>query len=204
MPPRGSMPRSSFAIAMKDYTFIRPGIAVSISAAVIVVSLIIGFKLILDLGRNRASIEQAGHTVRTLHRYNAAAEVWRQMAAGGDPEMQRPEARALRDSIQRTLTAELGALRATLADSADQGLVDQIIAGFSGGADLTREAREAMILLLAHQDNAIFQAAEASQRAVFLAAVLLGLSVLAAGLLVVPMAWLYIRYKRGALIDVKV
>ena len=32
-PPRMSMPRSSFAIAMKDYTLIRPGIAVTISAA---------------------------------------------------------------------------------------------------------------------------------------------------------------------------
>jgi hypothetical protein len=204
MPPRGSMPRSSFAIAMKDYTFIRPGIAVSISAAVIVISLIIGFKLIVDLGQNRASIERAGHTVRTLHRYSAAAEVWRQMAEGGDPELQRPEARALRDSIQRSLTGELSELRNTLADSSDRGLVDQIIAGFSARADLTRESREAMILLLAHQDNAIFEAAEASQRAVLLAAILLGLSILAAGLLVVPMAWLYIRYKRGAVIDVKV
>jgi hypothetical protein len=37
-----------------------------------------------------------------------------------------------------------------------------------------------------------------------LAAVLLALTVLAAGMLVIPMAWLYIRYKRGATIEVRV
>lgn len=50
----------------------------------------------------------------------------------------------------------------------------------------------------------MFGAAAASQRAVLFAAILLGLSVLAAGMLVVPMAWLYIRYKRGATIEVKI
>jgi hypothetical protein len=61
-----------------------------------------------------------------------------------------------------------------------------------------------MIVLLAHQDNAMFQAAETSQRGVLLAAGLLGLTILAAGTLVIPMAWLYIRYKRGATIEVKI
>ena len=37
-----------------------------------------------------------------------------------------------------------------------------------------------------------------------LAALLLALTILAAGMLVVPMAWLYIRYKRGATIEVQV
>jgi hypothetical protein len=37
-----------------------------------------------------------------------------------------------------------------------------------------------------------------------LSAALLGLTVLAAGMLVIPMAWLYVRYKRGAVIEVKV
>ena len=37
-----------------------------------------------------------------------------------------------------------------------------------------------------------------------LAAVLLALTVLAAGTLVVPMAWLYLRHNRGATIEVKV
>lgn len=47
--PRLSMPRSSCAIAMKDYTFIRPGIAVIISAATLVVALIFGLDLIASL-----------------------------------------------------------------------------------------------------------------------------------------------------------
>lgn len=50
----------------------------------------------------------------------------------------------------------------------------------------------------------MFGAAAASQRAVLCAAILLGLSVLAAGMLVVPMARLYIRYQRGATIEVKI
>jgi hypothetical protein len=61
-----------------------------------------------------------------------------------------------------------------------------------------------MIVLLHDQDTALFDAAEASQRGVLLAAVLLALTILAAGLLIVPMAWLYVRYKRGAAIEVKV
>ena len=55
-----------------------------------------------------------------------------------------------------------------------------------------------------NQDNRLFEAAAASQQAVLLAAVLLALTVLAAGMLVLPMAWLYIRYKQGATIEVKV
>jgi hypothetical protein len=61
-----------------------------------------------------------------------------------------------------------------------------------------------MIVLLAKQDSAMFHAAQTSQNAVLLAAALLGLTVVAAGMLVIPMAWLYIRYKRGATIEVKV
>jgi hypothetical protein len=57
--------------------------------------------------------------------------------------------------------------------------------------------------LLARQDATLFEAAETSQRGVLLAAVLLALTILAAGLLIVPMAWLYVRYKRGAAIEVK-
>ena len=30
------------------------------------------------------------------------------------------------------------------------------------------------------------------------------MTILAAGMLVIPMAWLYIRYKRGATIEVKI
>jgi hypothetical protein len=60
-----------------------------------------------------------------------------------------------------------------------------------------------MIVLLARQDDRMFDAAQASERAILLSAVLLALTVLAAGMLVVPMAWLYLRYKRGATIEVR-
>jgi hypothetical protein len=50
----------------------------------------------------------------------------------------------------------------------------------------------------------MFHAAQISQHAVLLSAALLGLTVVAAGMLVIPMAWLYIRHKRGATIEVKV
>jgi len=48
----------------------------------------------------------------------------------------------------------------------------------------------------------MLEAVGVSQRAVLLSAVLIALTVVAAGTLVVPMAWLYIRFKRGALIRV--
>ena len=47
--PRPSTGRSSFAVAMKDYTLIRPGIAVTISAVTLTLSLVIGLWLIFSL-----------------------------------------------------------------------------------------------------------------------------------------------------------
>ena len=67
----------------------------------------------------------------------------------------------------------------------------------------TMNARQSMTILLGRQDAALFDAAETSQQGGLLAALLLGLTVIAAATLVVPMAWLYIRYKRGATIEVK-
>ena len=203
--PRPSMPRSSFAIAMKDYTLIRPGVAVTISAATLVVALVIGLDLISSLNRAAATIDRGARTVQTLHRYNAGLEVWRQMATSSDPAYRRPEALALRDSVRSALERQLGGLGPTLENPADQELVRTVLQGLSNtnpGAGV--DARQAMIVLLAHQDAAMFQAAATAQRGVLLAAVLLALTVLAAGMLVIPMAWLYIRYKRGATIEVKI
>jgi len=59
-----------------------------------------------------------------------------------------------------------------------------------------------MVVVLARQDDAMLQAVGVSQRAVLLSALLIALTVVAAGTLVVPMAWLYMRFKRGALIQV--
>ncbi len=199
------MPRSSFAIAMKDYTFIRPGIAVTISAATLVVALTFGLDLIHSLRHASFTLRSGAQAVQALHRYNAGLEVWRQMATSPDPAYKRPEAVAQRDSIREALRTELAKLGNSLANPIDQDLVRTVLGGLtSTDVGVGTQARQAMIVLLAHQDAAMFDAAETSQRGVLLAAVLLALTVLAAGMLVVPMAWLYVRYKRGATIEVKV
>lgn len=204
LPPRPSVGRSSFAIAMKDYTFIRPGVAVTISAAVLVAALVVGILLIGSLGRAARTVRQGGQTAQTLHRYNAALEVWRQLAAGGDSTLRRPEARALRDSLRTDLRDNFARLQESLASEVDSSLVRTILEGLAtGDVEMGGAARQSMIVLLARQDSAMFQAAATSQRAVLFSAALLGLTVLAAGLLVVPMAWLYVRYKRGATIEVR-
>jgi hypothetical protein len=203
--PRASMPRSSFAMAMKDYTFVRPGIAVTVSAATLVVALILGLDLIRSLRAAAASVDQGAHASQTLHRYNAGLEVWRQMATSADPGYRRPEAIAQRDSIRRALRLELAALGRSFTARDDQQLTHAVLAGLTSRDPATgTTSRQAMVVLLAHQDAALFAAAAAAQRGVLLAAVLLALTVLAAGMLVVPMAWLYVRHKQGGVIAVKV
>lgn len=204
-PPRMSMPRSSFAIAMKDYTFIRPGIAVTISAATLVTALIIGVLLIKSLAHASATVSRGAQASEMLHRYNARYEVWRSMATSSDPMYKGNEAVAQRDSIRIGLQGELSRFGSSLAGAQEKDLVQQVLEGLSStDAATTTKARQAMIVLLHDQDTALFDAAEASQRGVLLAAVLLALTILAAGLLIVPMAWIYVRYKRGAAIEVKV
>ena len=205
LPPRPSVGRSSFAVAMKDYTFIRPGIAVSISAATLVLALAVGVWLIVSLRSAATTVESGARTVETLHKYNAGLEVWRQMVTSTDPAYKRPEALAQRDSIGRALREQLARLATEMSDPTDQERVQQVLEGLTRtDPTIGTEARQAMIVLLAKQDAAMFKAAETSQKAVLLAAALLGLTVVAAGMLVIPMAWLYIRYKRGAVIEVKV
>jgi len=199
------MPRSSFAIAMKDYTLIRPGIAVTISAATLVAALIIGVLLIQSLAHASATVSRGAQASEMLHRYNARYEVWRSMATSSDPMYKGAQVVAQRDSIREALQGELSRFGASLAAAQEKDLVQQVLEGLSStDAATTTKARQAMIVLLHDQDTALFDAAEASQRGVLLAAVLLALTILAAGLLIVPMAWLYVRYKRGAAIEVKV
>jgi hypothetical protein len=198
------MPRSSFAIAMKDYTFIRPGIAVTISAATLVAALVIGVLLIKSLAHASATVDRGARASEVLHRYNARYEVWRGMATSTDPTFQRPEAQAQRDSLRNDLQLELSRFGNGLPSQQEKDLVQQVLEGLaSTDYQTTNKARQAMIVLLARQDATLFEAAETSQRGVLLAAVLLALTILAAGLLIVPMAWLYVRYKRGAAIEVK-
>ena len=192
-------------MAMKDYTFIRPGVAVTLSALVLIAALLVGVMLIGSLSNAAGTVRRGGETAQTLHRYNAALEVWRSLAASGEGAAVRPEAVQLRDSLRGELRDRFGRLQASFDNPTDSALVHSILEGLAAGdVELTGEARQSMIVLLARQDSALFHAAGTSQRAVLFSAVLLGLTVLAAGLLVVPMAWLYVRFKRGATIEVKV
>jgi hypothetical protein len=205
LPPRPSVGRSSFAIAMKDYTFIRPGIAVTISAVTLLVAFIFGIDLIHSLQRASQTAQRGARVSQSLHSYSAAYEVWHQMATSPDPAYKRPEAITQRDNLRERLRTQLVGLATTLPDSADQEQVRTILLGLATTEPTANTAaRQAMTVLLGSQDAALFDAAEASQHGVLLAAVLLGLTVVAAGTLVIPMAWLYIRFKRGATIEVKV
>jgi len=204
-PSRPSVGRSSFAIAMKDYTFIRPGIAVTLSAVTLALALVIGLWLILSLREAASTVTHGANTVETLHRYSAGLEVWRQMSTATDAAYRRPEAIAQRDSLGRELRVQLAGLANSMQDDRERVLVQNVLLGLtSTGAAAGTQAREAMIVLLAKQDASMFKAAQASQQAVLLSAVLLGLTIVAAGMLIVPMAWLYVRHKRGAAIEVKV
>jgi hypothetical protein len=204
-PSRPSVGRSSFAVAMKDYTFIRPGIAVTISAVTLALALVIGLWLIFSLNQAANTVASGARTSATLHRYNAGLEVWRQMATGTDPGFRRVEAVAQRDSLGRQLRVELADLGNAMPDDHDRELVQAILGGLtSTGSGAGVDARQAMIVLLAKQDSAMFHAAQTSQQAVLLSAILLALTIIAAGMLIVPMAWLYVRHKRGATIEVKV
>ncbi|HEV2671507.1 MAG TPA: hypothetical protein VGU74_10455 [Gemmatimonadales bacterium] len=193
---------------MKDYTFIRPGIAVTLSAVTLALALVIGVWLILSLREAAATVSHGASTVETLHKYNAGFEVWRQMSTGTEAGYKRPEAIAQRDSLGRRLRVQLSGLANSMEDSRERDLVQNVLLGLtSTGATGAREAqtaREAMIVLLARQDSAMFHAAKTSQQAVLLSAVLLALTIVAAVMLIVPMAWLYVRHKRGASIEVKV
>src|SRR2546421_2009989 len=204
-PSRPSAGRSSFAVAMKDYTFIRPGVAVTISALTLSLALVIGLWLIFSLRGAAATVARGAHVSETLHRYNAGVEIWREMATGTDPGFRRIEAVAQRDSLGRTLRVELADLANSMTDERERDLVQTVLDGLtSTSTGAGTDARQAMMVLLAKQDSLLFHAAQASQQAVLLSAMLLALTIIAAGMLIVPMAWLYVRYKQGAAIEVKV
>ena len=204
LPPRPSVGRSSFAIAMKDYTFIRPGIAVTISAVTLLVAFIFGLDLIHSLQRASTTVRQGARVSQTLHSYSAAYEVWHQMATSSEAAYKTTQAAAQRDTLREHLRTNLSSLAKTLGDT-DQAQVRIIIEGLATTeAMASTNARQAMTVLLGRQDAALFEAAETSHEGVLMAAILLGLTVVAAATMVVPMAWLYVRYKRGATIEVKV
>jgi hypothetical protein len=196
-----TQPRSSLAIALQDYKGIRPGIAITIAAVALAAAIVVGVVHIAMLGRSGAAIEDGRRTIRTLHSYNAALEVWRQLAA--DTALAYPLQRGLRDSIAAALRQQLGDLQRELRDTVDRNLVSDVLRDLvaptdeQAGTELGLRGREAMIVLTARQDSALFRAAARYQRSQWYAALVIGLAVLAAGILIVPMSWMYVRYKRG-------
>src|SRR5256885_16291608 len=163
-PSRMSMPRSSFAIAMKDYTFIRPGIAITVSAITLLAALLFGVVLIKSLRKASETTSQGARTSAALHIYNAKYEVWREMATTTDPAFKKPEAIAQRDSMRANLQASLSRLETALPDEPEKDLVRQVLVGLaSTDQAATDKARQAMIVLLGQQDRALFEAAETAR-----------------------------------------
>lgn len=192
-----TQPRSSLAIALQDYRGPRPGIALTVAALALLAAIVVGAIHIVNLGVARAEIEDARRTIETLHRYDAALEVWRQMAA--DSAVQFEAQRRLRDSLALELRRDLEGLRSELNDPAERALVDRIYNSLEPATALEpgSAGREAMILLRGRMDATLLAVVEDSQRAQVLAAVLIALTVLAAGVLIIPMSWVYVRYKQG-------
>lgn len=201
-----SQPRSSLAIALQDYKGIRPGVALTIAAVALIAAVVVGVFHIVMLGREARAVAEGSRAVRTLHRYNAALEVWRQMAAVPDSELQYASERQLRDSLGRALRGDFMTLRNAMTDSTDKALVGRIVEDLTkaqtgavnrNNFDLGTEGREAIILLTGRQDSTLFEAAVRNQRSQIVAAILIGLTVLAAGVLIIPISWVYVRYKQG-------
>jgi hypothetical protein len=192
-------PRSSLAMALQDYKGPRPGIALTIAAVALVIAMVVGAYHIVGLSRSAALLEESGRTIQTLNRYNATLEVWRQMAA---ESLAFDAQRRLRDSLAYTLRRQLAGLRDQLIDSTDRALVGTILADVDTSPvtpqlQLGVRGREAMIVLTARQDSALLQAAAVGQRSRVVGAFLLALTVIAAGVLIVPLSWAYVRFKRG-------
>jgi len=200
--------RSSLAIALQDYHHIlgvRPGLALTVAAIALIAAAGLAIGLLTMLGSSSRAIADGRQTVRALHRYNAALEVWRQMSAQPDSALQFPEQRRLRDSIANALRTEFAGLESDLSDSTDRRLIGQVLADFQPDAgrgpnatfNLGVNGRSAMIVLTARQDTTLLRTADQSQQAQFFAAILFGLTTLAAVALIVPMAWAYVRFKQG-------
>lgn len=196
---RPSMPRSSLAMALQDYRGPRPGIALTIAAAALLVALVVGVFHLMGLGRSAAILADSQRTIQSLNRYNAVLEVWRQMAT---EDLQFEQQRQLRDSLAYTLRTDLEGVRQALTDSTDRALVSTILADLDVSPETPQlrlgvAGREAIIVLTARQDSALLTAASESQRSRVVGAVLIALTVVAAAVLIVPMSWAYVRFKRG-------
>jgi hypothetical protein len=203
--PRMSTPRSSLAIALNQYyTGPRPGVALTISALALIAAVAIGIAHVVMLGQSGSAIADGQRAMRTLHRYNAVLEVWRQMAVVPEKDIKFPEQKRQRDSIAGALRTEIQTLQSQTKDPTNARLLGTVLADLQPGAanqpvvsDLGTNGRAAMIVLSAREDSALFRAAQRYQRSQFFAALLIGLTVIASASLIFPMAWAYVRFKRG-------
>jgi len=192
--------RASLALALQDYKGPRPGVSLILAALVLLVAVVVGVAHIVMLGQSGGAIEDGRRTIRALHSYNAALEVWRKMAA---TPVQFADQEHLRDSIASALQEELSAFQREITDTTDQKLVALVLEDVSQpaqadawGPELGLRGRAAMVLLTARQDSALFRAAARYNKSQYVAAVFIGLAVFAAVILIVPMSWMYVRYKR--------
>jgi hypothetical protein len=196
---RPSMPRSSLAMALQGYKGPRPGIALTIAALALLVALVVGAFHLTGLTRSAAILADSQRAIHSLNRYNATLEVWRQMATD---TLEFAAQRRLRDSLAFELRLDLRQLREDLTDSTDRALVGTILADLDAPLEppqlrLGVAGREAIIVLTARQDSALLLAAQTSQRSRLVGAVLIALTVVAAAVLIVPLSWAYVRFKRG-------
>jgi len=203
--PRMSTGRSSLAIALNQYyTGPRPGIALTIAAVALLAAVGVGIAHVTMLGQSGLAIADGQRAMRTLHKYNAALEVWRQMAVIPEKDIKFPEQKRLRDSIATALRNDIQTLQSQTTDATNSRLLGTVLndlqpsdAGRAPALDLGDNGRAAMIVLAAREDSALFRAAQKYSQSQFFAALLIGLTVIAAGVLIFPMAWAYVRFKRG-------
>jgi hypothetical protein len=126
------------------------------------------------------------------------------MAVIPEKDVKFPEQTRLRDSIATALRNDIQTLQSQTTDVTNARLLGNVLADLQpGGAnkapamDLGSNGRAAMIVLAAREDSALFRAAARYQRSQFFAALVIGLTVIAAASLIFPMAWAYVRFKRG-------
>jgi hypothetical protein len=196
-----TQPRSSLAIALQDYKGPRPGVALTIAAAALIAALVVGVIHLITLNQASSTIAEARQTMRTLHSYNAALEVWRQIGEVRDSAMQFPAQTQHRDSLAGALRGHLDHLRNDFQDPGEQALVDRVLTELSSPDAATmgvgENGRAAMVVLMASRDSALFQLASDYQESQFFASLIIALAIISAGVLIIPMSWVYVRYKRG-------
>jgi hypothetical protein len=168
-----------------EYPAIRPRIAAWLSAAALAAALATGVGLIQSLREAAAAVRRGAQAATLAHSYASGLDAWD--AASG--------VAAPRESVRADLTVQFRELRADLADSGDVALIDRVITGLrASDEDISAGTRTAMVAFLGRQDAMLFSAAEAAQRAQRYATVLLAFAALAAGVLFVPMVWLWLRH----------